>query len=291
MNKIKLLRNICVILLVGIFCYGCIDYLHTQGKIFNLSYQSNETMGFRSQKIGEDNFRRLMEVSKTEDVPIYDLLSVWMPKYQFELENVKTSALTPSDYYLWRTYFQAYNLHALQEIQQSYAAVWEDVMYYPVPDRTTEEESQTSFEDSWMLERNYGGKRGHEGTDIFPRENIRGKYPVVSVSNGVVEQVGWLEKGGWRIGIRSEHGGYFYYAHLSSYAGDFKKGDEIQAGELLGYMGDTGYSKIEGTTGNFDVHLHFGIYIKTAGKEEVSVNPYWVLRYLEDRKLKYAYEV
>ena len=78
---------------------------------------------------------------------------------------------------------------------------------------------------------------------------------------------------------------------MSSYAGVFKKGDEVQAGELLGYMGDTGYSKIEGTTGNFDVHLHFGIYIKTARKEEVSVNPYWVLRYLEDRKLKYAYEV
>ena len=48
--------------------------------------------------------------------------------------------------------------------------------------------------------------------------------------------------------------------HLDSYA-DIEEGDTIQAGDLLGYMGDTGYSKTEGTTGNFPVHLHVGIYL------------------------------
>ena len=46
--------------------------------------------------------------------------------------------------------------------------------------------------------------------------------------------------------------------------------------------------KTEGTRGNFDVHLHVGIYSYEEGRE-ISVNPYYVLLYLENKKLKYAY--
>ena len=45
-------------------------------------------------------------------------------------------------------------------------------------------------------------------------------------------------------------------------------------------MGDTGYGE-EGTSGKFAVHLHLGIYIRTEHTEELSVNPYWILRFLE----------
>ena len=76
-------------------------------------------------------------------------------------------------------------------------------------------------------------------------------------------------------------GGYFYYAHLSSYGRAFQKGDRVSAGDLLGYMGDSGYGP-EGTTGRFDVHLHIGIYIEGENRKEISVNPYWPLRYLEE---------
>jgi murein DD-endopeptidase MepM/ murein hydrolase activator NlpD len=138
-----------------------------------------------------------------------------------------------------------------------------------------------------MFERNYGGKRGHEGTDIMADKNERGFYPVVSMTDGVVRHKGWLEQGGWRLGIVAPGGAYFYYAHMDSYA-DIEVGDNIKAGDLLGYMGDTGYSTVEGTTGNFPVHLHVGIYLFHKD-EEVSVNPYWVLRYIEDQKIKCAY--
>ena len=76
------------------------------------------------------------------------------------------------------------------------------------------------------------------------------------------------------------NGGYFYYAHLSCYS-NIKKGAVVKAGTLLGYMGNTGYGSI-GTEGKFDVHLHFGIYIKTDNYEELSVNPYYILKYLEN---------
>ena len=117
-------------------------------------------------------------------------------------------------------------------------------------------------------------------------KNERGRYPVVSMSDGVVTNIGWLEKGGYRIGITSPNGVYFYYAHLESYA-SVKEGDDIQAGELLGFMGDSGYGE-EGTVGKFDVHLHLGIYSWDTG-EEISVNPYYVLLSLNGKKLKYSY--
>ena len=120
-------------------------------------------------------------------------------------------------------------------------------------------------------------------------ERPRGYYPVVSMSDGVVEKVGWLEKGGWRIGIRAPGGAYLYYAHLYGYSREWQEGDAVKAGELLGFMGDTGYSTVEGTTGNFEVHLHVGIYMKTDHEDEMSINPYWVLKYLQKYRLKYSY--
>lgn len=160
--------------------------------------------------------------------------------------------------------------------------IWADVRYFPVMFWKEEPDLTVTYEDSWMYERTYGGKRGHEGTDLMASQNERRVFPIVSMTDGTVTSKGWLPKGGWRIGITAPHGGYFYYAHLDSYA-DVEIGDEIEAGDLIGYMGDSGYGE-EGTTGKFPVHLHLGIYLEEPD-EEISINPYWILRYTEDRKL------
>lgn len=172
------------------------------------------------------------------------------------------------------------------QIYEKYYGIFQDVKFFPVASDGTETATVT-FENSWNMPRTYGGKRTHEGTDIMGSNNVRGYFPIVSVSDGVIEQKGWLEKGGYRIGIRSNSGIYFYYAHLASYAENLDIGNEIKAGDVLGYMGDTGYSKVEGTTGKFDVHLHFGIYMDENGAEQ-SLNPYWILKYAENRKLKFT---
>ncbi len=165
-------------------------------------------------------------------------------------------------------------------------SIWNELKYFPVPKSTTDKKLNVSYINSWMNERTYGGKRGHEGTDIMASENVSGLFPVISITDGVVSNMGWLEKGGYRIGIVTSSGVYFYYAHLASYA-DLEVGDQVKAGDLLGFMGDTGYGS-EGTVGKFPVHLHLGIYIYQDEKE-ISVNPYWILRYLEEHKLKCAY--
>ena len=167
------------------------------------------------------------------------------------------------------------------EYQEALESVWEELEWFPIPESSANPLAEVAFENTWQADRSYGGTRTHEGTDIMASIEEAGYYPVVSITDGTVEQVGWLPKGGYRIGIRSPSGGYFYYAHLSSYARKFQEGEPVFAGETLGFMGDTGYGE-EGTYGKFDVHLHLGIYIKTARREEVSVNPYWVLRYLQE---------
>ena len=173
--------------------------------------------------------------------------------------------------------YLSYN-KSFQELKEYYNSILKDIKCFPVENKSNGE-SYVTFGDSWNAYRTYGGNRRHEGTDLMPEENIRGKYLVVSMTDGTVEKLGWLEQGGYRIRIRGNSRAYFYYAHLASYAPDIKIGDTIVAGQFLGYMGDSGYG-VEGTTGMFDVHLHIVIYVETTFGE-LSINPYNILRYLE----------
>lgn len=120
--------------------------------------------------------------------------------------------------------------------------------------------------------RSYGGYRSHEGVDIFSHYGT----PIVSTAYGVIEIIGWNNYGGYRIGIRDMFNTYEYYAHLNKFVSGLKVGDIVKPGQIIGYVGSTGYGK-EGTSGKFPPHLHFGFY-KFDGKKEWSFNPY---RYLK----------
>lgn len=115
--------------------------------------------------------------------------------------------------------------------------------------------------------RSYGGRRIHEGVDIFAGYGT----PVLACSNGYVELMGWNRFGGWRIGLRDSNNVYYYYAHLSSYAKGLKRGDLVQPGQVIGYVGSTGYGP-PGTAGKFPPHLHFGMYRDT-GRHEWAFSP------------------
>lgn len=135
------------------------------------------------------------------------------------------------------------------------------------------------YENGYGDGRSFGGKRKHEGIDIMSSVDKKCLFKIRSVSDGTVEKKGWLKLGGYRLGIRSDSGIYYYYAHLASYADNIKCGDRVKAGQFIGYMGNTGYGD-EGTSGKFPVHLYFGIYIKD-GTGESSINPFYLLKKLE----------
>ena len=148
--------------------------------------------------------------------------------------------------------------------------IYKDMKYFPIP---LEFQDEVTYEDSFGAYRDNGG---HEGCDIMDVQNEPGRIPVISATDGIVTNMGWLYLGGYRIGITSENGIYYYYAHLDSYAAGIDVGDEIKAGQLIGFMGDTGEGQ-EGTSGRFPVHLHLGIYIGMADGNEQTVDPYTYL--------------
>lgn len=159
--------------------------------------------------------------------------------------------------------------------------VFADLQCFPVVKEEADGIYPVSYNNTWGAERTYGGDRTHEGCDLMAVSNERGRYKVCSMTDGVVKNIGWLEQGGWRIGIESDSGIYYYYAHLDSYEKAFEKGERIVAGQILGRMGDSGYGKEPGTKGKFDVHLHVGIYVKDLVGNERAINPYWYLKQLE----------
>lgn len=233
-----------------------------------------ESETFRSCRFTEDFLQQLHQMNEQTKWDTSELLTILKTKNQEVFRNFPKDC--SKEYLLEKkSRLQKYNHRGYETVRNLYSMLFDDLKHFP-----TDPAVKIVYENTWMFERTYGGKRGHEGTDLVPEQNIAGYYKICSVTDGIVEQVGWLEKGGYRIGIRAPSGGYFYYAHLDSYSKEYRVGDAVSAGEVLGLMGDTGYGP-EGTKGQFNVHLHFGIYIRTEDQKEISVNPYWILRYLE----------
>ena len=99
--------------------------------------------------------------------------------------------------------------------------------------------------DDFGSSRSYGYAREHLGHDMMGQIGT----PIIAIEDGYVEALGWNQYGGWRIGIRSnDKKRYYYYAHLRQnipYVEGLQQGDEVKAGDVIGYMGHTGYSTKE----------------------------------------------
>ena len=102
----------------------------------------------------------------------------------------------------------------------------------------------------------FGGPRSdvsggwHHGDDIFAPLGA----PVLAVATGTVFSVGWNTIGGNRLWVRDGQGNLFYYAHLSAFTPLAVNGSKVNAGDVLGFVGNTGDA--QGTP----THLHFEIH-------------------------------
>jgi len=143
--------------------------------------------------------------------------------------------------------------------------------------------------DDFGVSRSFGFKRKHLGNDLMGGLGT----PIVAVEGGVIEAMGWNRYGGWRIGIRSfDSKRYYYYAHLQKdhpFADGLQEGDIVQAGDLIGFMGRTGYSDKENVNNIETVHLHFGLELvfDESQKEcnsEIWINVYDIVRLLSSHR-------
>ena len=130
--------------------------------------------------------------------------------------------------------------------------------------------------DDFGVSRSFGFARKHLGHDLMGGLGT----PIVAVEGGVIEAMGWNRYGGWRIGIRSFDGKrYYYYAHLKKdtpFAPGLEVGDQVEAGQLIGFMGRTGYSDKENTDNIETVHLHFGIQLIFDESQKECLSEIWI---------------
>jgi murein DD-endopeptidase MepM/ murein hydrolase activator NlpD len=102
--------------------------------------------------------------------------------------------------------------------------------------------------------------RAHTGVDFAAATGT----PVVASANGTIKEIGW--KGGYGNCVLIEHKNHFatLYGHLSRFA-EFKAGDAVAQGEVVGYVGSTGLS-----TGP---HLHYTIYLDGDAIDPLKLQP------------------
>lgn len=143
--------------------------------------------------------------------------------------------------------------------------------------------------------RSYGFARTHLGNDLMGSVGT----PIIAVETGRVEALGWNQFGGWRIGIRSlDNLRYYYYAHLRKdhpYVKSLKEGDIVMAGDVIGYLGMTGYSRKENVNNINVPHLHFGMQLvfDESQKEalaEIWVDVYKIVKLLSMNKSPVSYD-
>jgi murein DD-endopeptidase MepM/ murein hydrolase activator NlpD len=108
----------------------------------------------------------------------------------------------------------------------------------------------SSFGDTFGAARGDLASGWHHGDDIFGQLG----EPLLAVADGTVFSVGWNDIGGYRLWLRDKAGNEFYYAHLSAYSPFAVNGNQVKAGTVLGFMGNTGDAS---TT---PYHLHFEIH-------------------------------
>lgn len=119
-----------------------------------------------------------------------------------------------------------------------------------------------SFTNDWGAPRPVTGI--HRGNDLFAETGT----PLVAVADGTLFQVGVNTLGGNRLWLRDQAGTEYYYAHLSAFAPGAVNGAQVRAGEVIGFMGNSGQAI---TT---PPHLHFEVH--PGGGDAINPYPYLV---------------
>lgn len=144
--------------------------------------------------------------------------------------------------------------------------------------------------DDFGSSRSFGFKRKHLGHDMMGSIGT----PIIAIESGSITELGWNKYGGWRITVRShDRKRAYYYAHLKKgqpYAPNLKIGDNIVAGDVIGYLGVTGYSTKENTNMKCAPHLHVGMQLifdesQVKGPKEIWIDMYQIAKFLSHNRV------
>jgi murein DD-endopeptidase MepM/ murein hydrolase activator NlpD len=133
-----------------------------------------------------------------------------------------------------------------------------------------------SFSDTFGAPRMFGTAYAHlhQGTDIFAASGT----PLVAVERGVLISIGSDVLGGTKLWLVGASGTRYYYAHLSAFAEGVVEGKVVAAGDVVGFVGNTGNAATTPSHCHFEVHPNGG----------PAVNPYPLLKIVDDAQKQLA---
>ena len=172
-------RSLLLLFLLLIFCVAASIQINEKAKKNRLNLKTGSTEEFRKLGMEEAFFQVLAKTDHEKRGRLYAIY--FLENSLFPQDNEKELFEKWSEKEEWKSF------------EKICTALWNDIRYFPVPESPKHPQYQVSFVDSWMGERTYGGKRGHEGCDLMASKDIPGLYPVVSMTDGVVSARGWLE--------------------------------------------------------------------------------------------------
>lgn len=147
-------------------------------------------------------------------------------------------------------------IEALESVGASEDTIAEVLAPFPVA-------GLTRYSNDWGAPRHTPSFHAHKGTDLFASRGT----PVIAAFDGVISKLGQNTAiGGNSVHLTAPDGTYLYYAHLDGFGPGIREGTLVDAGDVLGYVGDSGNAR--GTP----PHLHFEVH--PGGGEAVPPLPY-----------------
>lgn len=141
-------------------------------------------------KLSSENIIKLEEISKKYNIDFAEMLTYYaLENNFFDEKNLDISNIEQDFIINYDTLKNKYSKKSVEPYYNLIKNILEDIKGFPI---SLEYSEEYIYGDSYGAERTYGGKRIHTGTDIMDRENIAGRIPIISMTNGVVENIGCL---------------------------------------------------------------------------------------------------
>ncbi len=263
---------------------------------FNVSYSAlSDCLEYDIKTYGNENHTSWVELlsylAATGDGTFKNYKRSTLTKLTTQLDSGKTMEELTKDLKHYSYYYEAYSAvlggfvgeYEIERDDGSFEKKYGLKAFSPI----AKGYSYSHFDD-FGASRSYGFKRKHLGHDMMGSVGT----PVIAVESGYVECVGWNQYGGWRIGIRSfDKKRYYYYAHLrrDHPYNDMYEGKIVTAGDVIGYLGMTGYSTKENVNNINTPHLHWGMQLifdesQKEANSEIWIDIYAITKLLERNK-------
>lgn len=228
------------------------------------------------------NFLKLQALSQKYNLPFSELITIYSLENNFFPDKSAIENENEIEQNLIINYSQIkkkYNHHLLNQYSSMFKNILAEIKYFPIAaDVCSENDLPYIYGDN--CEQNFDNKIP-PGCNIFDRENISGRIPIVSMTDGTIENINWNDSLGYNISVKTENDDRYLYCHLEKFAQDLEQNKKISAGQLLGYMGNT---KKESEHKFVHLHLCINPKVNFAGKD-FYINPYLFLRLIESQKV------